>query len=273
MHRDRLLGALVEEGLAVFSIDDARAIADREGIPSGYLPGLLMEMARRGLIARLRRGLYAVPDSVFGGAPLSQLAVAVRLVTPSAISHVSALHFHGLTEQVPRVVTAFTPKKVVTPGMRSGVNTASRRKHAWIVHGIRYEFTTVRPEHFFGIEQVWVSERARVPITDRERTVLELFVTPRTFGGIGESIGILQEHLPSLSVERLIGYALQHGTVSSAKRLGWALESSGVSQTALKTLLELPSTGYHVLDPASPPTGARERRWMVQNNLGARPAQ
>lgn len=268
MHRDRLLGALAEEGLAVFSTGDARSIADREGIPGDYLPGLLMEMARRGLITRLRRGLYAVSGSMFGGAPLNQLAVAVRLVTPSAISHLSALHYHGLTEQVPRMITAFTPKKVVTPGMRSGANPSSRRKHAWIIHGVRYEFTTVRPEHFFGIEGVWVDERTKVPITDRERTVLELFVSPRRFGGIGEGIGIVEEHLPSLTIEKLVQHALQHGTVSAAKRLGWALEHAGADHADVQPLADLPTTGYHLLDPSGPRSGERERRWMIQNNLG-----
>ena len=267
MHRERLIAALVEQGLTVFSIEDARGVAEREGIPGVSLPGLLMRMAQAGWLTRLRRGLYVVSGPFAGGVAVHPFAIAVRLVTPSAISHWSALHHHGLTEQVPRIVTAFTPTKVVTPTMRKRGDAVLRRKHAWIVDGLTYEFTTVKPGHYFGIEQVWINEQLRVPVTDRERTMLEMFVSPRVFGGIGEGIGALREHLDSLSVERLVQYALRHGTVSVAKRLGWTLEDAGVTASALTPLLELPSTGYHLLDPSGVRTGVRERKWMIQNNL------
>lgn len=268
MHRERLLAALVEQGLAVFSIDDARAIAQREGIPDARVAGLLMRMARTGWVYRLRRGLYVLSGPAAGGSPVHPFAIAVRLVTPSAISHWSALHHHGLTEQVPRIVTAFTPSKVVTPDMRNRNDATPRRKHAWVIDGIRYEFTTVEQSRFFGIEHVWVNEQTKIPITDRERTVLEMFASPRSFGGMGEGIGTLREHLDSLSVDKLIEYALHYDAVSVAKRLGWALEGAGVQGAVLAPLLELPSTGYHLIDPSGPRAGARERRWMVQNNLG-----
>ncbi len=268
MHQDKLLRALAEQGLTVFSIDDVRTMAHDEGIPAASLPSLMTRMTRSGRISRLRRGLYAVSSVLPGGSPAHPFAIAVRIVTPSAISHWSALHYHGLTEQVPRIVTAFTPRKVVTPGMRNLHKGTMRRKHAWIAGGITYEFTTVKPQHFFGIERVWVNEYTRVPITDRERTMLELFISPRTFGGIGEGIGILREHLDTLSVQKLAEYALEYGAVSVAKRLGWALDSAGVSPSALSQLRALPSSGYHLADPSGPRDGVRDRTWMIQNNVG-----
>jgi len=151
--------------------------------------------------------------------------------------------------------------------MRRRGYVVHRRKHAWIVDGLTCEFTTVKPSHFFGIEHVWLNEQLRVPITDRERTVLEMFVSPSTFGGIGEGIGVLREHLDSLSIETLVRYALRHGTIAAAKRLGWALEDAGVSRSSLTPLLELPSTGYHLLNPSGPRAGVRDRRWRIHNNL------
>ncbi len=266
MYRDRLLTSLVEQGLTVFSVEDVKAIAATEGIPNAVLPGLLMRTARAGWITRLRRGLYVLSGPASGGLPVHPYAIAMRLVTPSAISHWSALQYHGLTEQVPRIVTAMTPRKVVTPDMRRRGGRVER-KHSWAVGGVRYEFTTVRPERFFGLEQVWVNERQRVTITDRERSVLEMFAMPRVFGGIGESLGTLQEHLNALSVERLVQYALKYGAVSVAKRLGWALENAGVPESLLEPLLSLPSSGYTILDPSGPRAGVREHRWMIQNNL------
>jgi len=268
MRRERLLAALMEQGLTVFSIEDARGIAEREGISAVSLPALLMRMTQAGWLARPRRGLYVVSGPLAGGVAVHPFAIAVRLVSPSAISHWSALHHHGLTEQVPRIVTAFTPRKVVTPTMRQRSDAPHRRKHAWTVDGLTYEYTTVEQSRFFGIEQVWVNEQTRIPITDRERTLLEMFASPRSFGGIGEGIGTLREHLDSLSVKRLVEYALRYDAVSVAKRLGWSLESAGVRGDILAPLLQLPSTGYHLIDPSGPRSGTRVRRWKLQNNLG-----
>jgi len=270
MHKDRLLSALVEQGLVVFSIDEARRVAEQEAIPARSVMPLLMNLNRSGWISRLRRGLYVLSGPVLGAASVHSFTIATHLVTPSAISHWSALHYHGLTEQIPRVVTAFTSKAVVTPDMRRPAATDHRRKHAWTIQGVRYEFVTVRPEHFFGIEQVWVDEQSRVPITDRERTVLETFISPRTFGGTGQAMGVVREHLDSIQTDKLISYALRCGTIAAAKRLGWTLERAGIAEHALTPLLELSSSGYHLLDPTRLRAGPRERRWMIQNNLGTR---
>ena len=266
-HGVRLLRALAEEGLMVFTTSDAKGIAVRYGIPEGYINNLLMLMVRNGWLTRLKRGIYARSGLTPGDIQVHPFSIATRLVVPSAISHWSALHHHGLTEQIPRVVTALTPKKVVTPSMRGGKNI-NRGKHAWVINGVRYEYVTVKGDNFFGIEEIWVDEFSRVPITDRERTVLELFVSPKRFGGIGEALGVIENHLSSLSVERLVEYACRYGKISVAKRLGWALEQAGVSEPFLKPLLEMPATGYHALDPSRPRRGFCNKRWMILVNLG-----
>jgi len=270
MHGERLISSLLEQGLAVFTVEEARWIVAQEAIPTASITDLLMRLERQGRVSRIRRGLYALAGPSLGTASIHPFAIATHLIQPSAISHWSALHYHGLTEQVPRIVTASTPTKVVTPGMRTAAGQTRRGKHAWNVQGIRYEFTSVRAGHFYGIERIWVDEHSRVPITDRERTVLDLFVAPRVFGGIGEGIGILDQHLGALSVEKLVRYALQHGTVSAAKRLGWALEEAGANRADLEPLADLHSTGYNLLNPSGPRSGTRVRKWMVQNNLQAR---
>lgn len=267
MYRDRLIGGLLEEGLAVFDVSEARQVARQRDIPVKSIPLVLMRMSRAGWATRIRRGLYALSSP--GVPPVHPFAIATHLVRPSAISHWSALHHHGFTEQVPRLVTAFTPRKTTTPDMRRTIKPRRQDKHAWTIEGVRYEFVTVRPRRYFGIEQVWVDEYSRIPITDRERTVLETFISPGMFGGIGEGIGILQANLASLQLDRLVQYALQTETVAVAKRLGWALEQAGTHDQWLKPLALLPSSGYHLLDPTLPRTGPRDSRWMIQNNLRA----
>lgn len=267
-HSVFFLKALAEEGRTVFTSSEAKRIAARSGIPEGYVTNLLIIMVRNGWLTRLRRGIYARSGPALGDIQIHSFAIATHLVVPSAISHWSALHHHGLTEQVPRVVTAFTPKKVVTPNMRRGRHANGGKRHAWVIDGVRYEYITVKKENFFGIEKVWVDEFSRVPITDRERTVLEVFISSRMFGGMGEALGIIENHLPSLAVDKLVEYACRYGKISVAKRLGWALEQADISESVLEPLLKMPATGYHALDPSRPRREACDKRWMIQVNLG-----
>jgi predicted transcriptional regulator of viral defense system len=180
---------------------------------------------------------------------------------------------HGFTEQVPQVVMASTPKKVVTPSMRESMESERQDRHFWEIGGVRYEYVTVKPDYFFGIEEIWVDQTFRVPITDPERTLLDLFAQPRLFGGLGEALAVLQEHAADINVHRLVSYAVRYGKGSVAKRLGWSLEHAGISSDALIPLLEMPTTGYRILDPTKPYRGPCDSRWGIQNNLDSRAVQ
>lgn len=263
----RLLERLADEGRFVFTTDEARAVARKLDIPEPYLRVLLSRLNDGRWITRLRRGLYAGTGRLPGRSDIHPFVIATRLVTPSAISHWSAMQHHGLTEQVPQGVTAITTVKVVTPSMRAGHAGPGESKHAWEIAGTRYEYVNVSPEHFFGIEEVWVDELFSVPIVDRERAMLECFASPRAFGGMGEVLGILEEHLAELDLEKLVRYAVRYRKGAPAKRLGWSLERLGVGEEATAPLRGVTVRGYRLLDPTLPARGKRYGRWMIQNNL------
>ncbi|MFA6222538.1 MAG: type IV toxin-antitoxin system AbiEi family antitoxin domain-containing protein [Desulfomonilaceae bacterium] len=261
-----LLQVLADQGLFIFTVGEAKTAAAKIGISDNYLSQVLSHLSQAGWIIRLRRGLYAGTGSLPGGVQVHPFAVATRMVEPSAISHWSAMSHHGFTDQIPHIVTAFTPQKVVTPTMReSKVKKAG--KHAWDIWGAKYEYVTVIPDHFFGIEDVWVDERFRIPITDKERTILETFVSPRLFGGIGEALATLEGHIHELDLEKLVGYAVRYGKASAIKRLGWALERLGAPSEFVDPLEKIPIKGFRLLDPTRPRRGPYDKRWMIQNNF------
>ena len=64
------------------------------------IPGnLLARLARRGLLTRIDRGLYTLPNAVVG--PHYSLAEATKRVPRGVICLISALGYHGLTSQSP----------------------------------------------------------------------------------------------------------------------------------------------------------------------------
>ena len=266
-----LIGALTEAGQFVFSAAAAQEASAKVGLAPGAVETTLRRLADAGWVERLRRGLYATTGELPGNAALHPFAIATAIVQPSAVSHWSALNHHGLTTQVPRVVTCMTTRKVVTPSMRSGLSRRGQGRHRWeTAGGLRASYTTVTPSRYFGIEELWVDQRSRVPITDRERTVLETFAHPAAFGGIGEGLGILEEHLAELDFARLVAHSLRYGATSVVKRIGFALERAGASAEALEPLRSLPATGVRLLDPAGWARGRCDRRWGIQDNLTPR---
>jgi len=259
-----LARSLAEAGLYVFKTDDAVRLRPLD-TPPATIPYVLKALSDAGWIVRLRRGLYAGTGRLPGVADVPPFVIATSLVQPSAVAHLSALAHHGLTDQIPLVVSAITPRKVVLPSMRGAERTEGR--HLWHAAGLDFHYVVIIPKRFrFGIDTIWLDERFRVPITDRERTVLDLFALPRLFGGLGEGLSVLERARGEIDIDRLVDYAIRYDSIAVAKRLGWSLEETGTDPSTLARLLDLPAAGYSVLDPGRARRGRHDRRWMIIDN-------
>ncbi len=257
-----LVRKLSAEGDSIFTIGRARELAPAAGLSREYLPQALHHLVRLGWLVRLRKGLYALAPTVPGVSPTHEFEVAMALVQPAAISHWSALHHHGLTEQIPREVFVLTTKDTSIPRLRG--EKRNRRSGYW-VENVAYRFVQIRPERFFGTEKVWLGE-VRITITDPERTLLDGLTLPRYCGDFAEVLHAFRLRGNSLDVERIVAYALRLDA-AIVKRLGWVLESHGLDSPALKLLERHPVKGYRKLDPSGPRTGPRNHRWMIQENF------
>lgn len=263
----RLLRQLFLRGKRIFNMQDVTAAATLEKIPHNQLRKILSNLTKHSRLLRLRRGLYVGIGVLPEQTHIHSFVISAYLFQPSAISHWSALQHHGLTEQIPQIVTASTPNKVVTPSMREKHSHKSKSKHIWEIDGVRYEYINIQQKHCFGIEKIWLDEHFQVSITDKERTLLDVFIYPKMFGGMGEALGILENSLAAIDIKKLIDYAIRYDKKFISKRLGWALEYFNVSAEELEPLLKVPIGYYCRLDPSAPPIGPCDKRWMIQNNL------
>ena len=108
-----LVRMLAEIGDRIFTAERAKGLAATLGISPGYIRQALHHLAKSGWIVRLRRGTYALSGAVPGSLPLHEFEIAMALVQPAAISHWSALNYHGLTEQTSRHVFVLTSARSV----------------------------------------------------------------------------------------------------------------------------------------------------------------
>jgi predicted transcriptional regulator of viral defense system len=269
-HGLALLEGLDERGKLVFTAADALDAGAARLLAARQVYHVLLRLEAAGWIRRIKRGLYAVTGKLPGSSAPHDYAIATALYTPSALSHRTALQLHGLSGQLPHVITCTTTAKVVTPAMRTRQPRRRRRASIWQVDGLQIQYVSVRPARFFGVDEIWVDDRTRVPVTDRERTVLDLFADPSRAGGFGEALAVLEAHHSELDVSKLISYTLRLGVVAVAKRLGWALETFGAGDDVLVPLLALPVKGVQALDPQRERRGTVIRRWKLIDNLAGR---
>jgi predicted transcriptional regulator of viral defense system len=257
-----LVRKLAGDGDRIFTTDRAREVAPAVGLSEGYLRQALHHLARAGWLVRLRNGLYAISSAMPGTSPVHEFEIAMSLASPAAISHWSAMHYHGLTDQAPRKVFVLTTTDASVP--RNPPANVKAHDAGYRAGDTVYHFVQTKPERYFGIEKVWVGE-ARVIITDPERTLLDGLSMPRYCGDFAEVLHAFKARGERLDLKKIVGYALRLD-VATAKRLGWVLDELGARGEELAALLAVPVKGYRLLDPTGPRRGRCNRRWMIQEN-------
>ncbi len=113
-----LIRELAAEEDRVFTTERARELCSRVDLKESYLLEALHHLSRNGWIVSLRRGLYAISLTVPGVSVAHEFEVAMHLVDPAAISHWSAMQYHGLTDQMPGRVFVLTTTESSVPRAR-----------------------------------------------------------------------------------------------------------------------------------------------------------
>ncbi|NLX07708.1 MAG: hypothetical protein GXY33_21425 [Phycisphaerae bacterium] len=254
-----LVRKLAADGDRIFSTDRARELAPSVGLSEGYLRQALHHLVRAGWLIRVRKGLYVISSTTPGVSPVHEFEIAMALVEPAAISHWSAMHYHGLTDQAPRKVFVLTTTEASVPRRPTGSDQGYR------VGDTLFQFIQTKPERYFGTKKIWVGE-ARITITDPERTLIDGLLMPQHCGDFAEVLHAFSSRGQQLDTKRIIEYALRLDA-ATAKRLGWVLDELGHPPEQLDPLLAVPIKGYRRLDPTGPRRGPCNRRWMIQENL------
>ena len=198
-----------------------------------------------GLVSEVEKGKYLLlglaPELVLS----NSLFIANQLVNPSYISYWSALHFHGLTTQVPQMVFCATTKK----------------KRPVTYRGQTYRYVTIQPRKFFGYQRERIGELP-VLVADPAKAILDSLHQVRYSGGITEVAQALQTALQHIDIELLIDYANRMKDNSLSSRLGYLLDRLGQRVSGLSA-----SASPVALDPARPRRGKLDPRWRIVINV------
>lgn len=218
----------------------------------------LSRLAKNGWIKRLKRGLYLlVPleagiDGQWGDDPL---LIGTQLTSEGIIAYWTALHFWQMTEQVPR--TIFVQAK------------AQRSPAQEIILGVRYQFVSITPDRFFGIQKQ-TSKGMPFGITDREKTLIDACSRPDLCGGILQIAQAL-ESVEILDWKKLDQYLERFDSGAVYKRLGYLVERLNIlmsdREERLKSWQSKLTQGIAWLEPGGARSGLINTRWRVKINI------
>ena len=230
------------------------------GLTATQTRELLSRLARRNLIARVRRSLYLVPPRIPPGgrwSPTEFVALAALMADRNGryqICGPSAFHRYGWDEQVPNRLYVYNNKI-----------SGERR-----IGGVALSLFKIADERLGGTEAFTTPDGVQAVYSSRARSLVDAVYDWSRFGSLPRAYGWIRKELQEGGVRpiAIADAALTYGNISTLRRLGKFLELEGASPSLLKKLeRQLPKTSALIpWSPTRPKRGRVDRRWGVVFN-------
>lgn len=233
------------------------ALSDALRITRKQESALLSRLARGGLIARVRPGVYLVPARLpLGGAwsPDEALALDALMKEYGARYQVcgpSAFNRYDLDQQIPNRVYAYNDSL-------SGERRIGAVALTLIKVGRQRLGDTAIVRNADGIE---------TPYSSRVRTLVDAVYDWSRFAGLPRGYAWIRADLASgrVTATELVTCALRYGDVATRRRIGALLEREGVPARLLAKLARALRKTQSTIpwDPTRRKRGTVDRRWGV----------
>ena len=218
---------------------------------------LLSRMARAGLIAKVKRGLYLVPPSLpLGGvwSPDFGLAINTLMEDRLAMYQVcgpNAFNYYGFDQQVPNRVYAYNDRL-------SGDTK---------IGALELTLIKVATNRLGSTEEVRSASDMRVVYSSRVRTLVDGVYDWSRFDSLPRGYAWIRDELAAHRIEaaELANVAVRYGNQGTVRRIGALLEQEGADEGVLRTLeagLRL-SKSVIAAVPGYPRRGPKNPRWGV----------
>ena len=250
-----LLQALSNRGKDFFTLKDATEILSDKDYTT--VRKLLSDMTKRGLLMRLKDGLYhripyeQRPDQYFPNWHLT----AEAIVQPREyyIGLYSALDIHGLVTQ-PNMIEQVITWERIKPKIQQ-------------IKNVRFEYFTLNKSRFFGFKKHWIDDFHKVNCSDLEKTFLDCLYKPDYAGGITEITKALYKSREKLQSTRFQEYLEKFNTQVVYKRLGFIINELDLFPELQNFISGKISSSFAPLDPSLDKHGIYNSRWGIIDNI------
>lgn len=226
---------------------------------------LLSDMAKRGLVMRIKDGLYhripyeQQPDQYFPNWHLT--AEAMVQSKEYYIGFYSALDIHGLITQ-PSMVEQVVTWKRIKPKIQQVKNTWTEQDRS-----VRFEFITLSEKRFFGYKRQWIDDFHKVNCSDLEKTFLDCLYKPDYAGGIMEITKALNKSRDKLQPAKFQDYLEKFNMQVVYKRLGFIIDEIGLFPELQDFISGKITPSYVSLDPSLDMIGQYSSKWGIVDNI------
>lgn len=252
---NELLSFLNEQNLQCFNTEFAKKALPNS--KDGAIRELLSDMIRRGLLMRVKRGLYYVipyeqnPDSFMPDWHL----LAEYLVQDANyyIGYYSALQIHNLITQ---------------PSLKEQIVVSKQIRPSTIkIKEVQFQFIFHNEKHFFGTKKMWVDNFNKVICSDLEKTIVDCLYKPDYAGGIVEIARAIYLSHKKIRYNVLLEYVDKFNSQAVIKRLGFLLETLEIKTNIIDSLQKLKTKSIVLLDTELPKSGKIITKWGIQQNI------
>lgn len=245
-----------QERRSCFDYSEATKVLPKSN--ESALRQLLSDMVRRGLLMRLKKGVYYIipyeqesesfmPDWHLIGGHLVKDA-------EHYIGYYSALQIHNLITQ---------------PSLKEQIVVSKQLRPSTVkIKNVTFQFIYHNEKHFFGSRKTWIDRFHKVNCSDLEKTFIDCLFKPDYAGGIVEIAKAIYASRDKINYKRLLHYAFDFNSQAVIKRLGFLLELLEIETDIIAELIKAKTASYVLLDTELPKTGKMISRWSIQQNLG-----
>ncbi|MBV6426179.1 MAG: hypothetical protein KIPDCIKN_00690 [Haliscomenobacter sp.] len=221
------------------------------------LKELLSDMVKRGLLMRLKKGLYyIIPYEQEASSFMPDwhlLAEHLSDGTEHYIGYYSALQIHNLITQ---------------PSLKEQIVVAKQIRPSTLkIKDVTFQFIYHNADHFFGSKKTWIDSFNKVMCSDLEKTFIDCLFKPDYAGGIAEVARAIYSSKEKIQYDKLLEYTQRFKSQAVIKRLGFILETLDIKSGITKQLQRVKTASYVLLDTELPKSGKMISRWSIQQNL------
>jgi len=244
-----------EQDIKCFDYEQAKKALPKS--KESALRELLTDMTRRGLLMRVKRGLYYIipyeqnPENFMPDWHL----LAEHLVNGSNyyIGYYSALQIHNLITQ---------------PSLKEQIVVSEQLKPAVLkVKETDFQFIYHNEQHFFGAKKIWIDNFNKVICSDLEKTIVDCLFKPDYAGGIVEIARAIYISREKIRFDTLMDYAITFNSQAVIKRLGFLLEMLEIETNIIEKLQNKRTNSVVTLDTELPKSGKIVTKWSIQQNI------
>jgi len=214
---------------------------------------IIYQLKKKGILKPITKGVYYYSPLEAGpaGARINEFLIPPILFPKGNyyVGYSNMYNYYGFTEQI------FQSFYVL--------NTSRQRER--IICGVPFKLVKISSRRMYGFENIKISG-SEIIVSDRERTLVDLIYFPAPVGGLKKAFEILQNEASSgkADIKKLVKYAVSFPTISIRKRIGFALDKSGIPEKILAPLQKsIKNTSLVTLYGSKSRKGTIDNKWKV----------